>query len=120
MYSLSSVGGDTGGSSPGASEAALSLRGQKDTAGLVRSFTGSHRFVLDYLAEEVLLAVAEGGAPLDRARLVKLVQRRAPLYDKGRIRNRYISANLEDPTAGYAQYFDVDRTRLRWRRSSRR
>jgi LuxR family maltose regulon positive regulatory protein len=34
--------------------AALSLRGQPDTAGFIASFTGSHRFVLDYLAEEVL------------------------------------------------------------------
>jgi LuxR family maltose regulon positive regulatory protein len=34
--------------------AALALRGQRDTAGFIRSFAGSHRFVLDYLAEEVL------------------------------------------------------------------
>ena len=34
--------------------AALSLRGQADVAGLVAAFTGSHRYVLDYLAEEVL------------------------------------------------------------------
>ncbi len=34
--------------------AALSMRGQKDIAGFIRSFTGSHRFVLDYLVEEVL------------------------------------------------------------------
>jgi LuxR family transcriptional regulator, maltose regulon positive regulatory protein len=34
--------------------AALSLRGEKDAAGFIRSFTGSHRFVLDYLGEEVL------------------------------------------------------------------
>ena len=40
--------------------AALSMRGQKDIAGLVRSFTGSHRFVLDYLAEEVLRLQPEG------------------------------------------------------------
>ena len=36
------------------------------------------------LAEEVLGAVPVGSKPLDRAALVKLVQRRAPLYDKGR------------------------------------
>jgi LuxR family maltose regulon positive regulatory protein len=30
------------------------VRGQKDVAGFVQSFTGSHRFVLDYLVEEVL------------------------------------------------------------------
>lgn len=34
--------------------AALSLRGRPDPANLIRSFTGSHRFVLDYLVEEVL------------------------------------------------------------------
>ena len=34
--------------------AALSLRGHQDAASFVRSFSGSHRFVLDYLLEEVL------------------------------------------------------------------
>ena len=34
--------------------AGLSLRGQADVAGFVAAFSGSHRFVLDYLAEEVL------------------------------------------------------------------
>ena len=34
--------------------AALSLRGQPDPAEFVAAFSGSHRYVLDYLAEEVL------------------------------------------------------------------
>ena len=34
--------------------AAISMQGRKDTASLIKSFTGSHRFVLDYLIEEVL------------------------------------------------------------------
>ena len=34
--------------------AAISMQGQKDIAGFIASFTGSNRFVLDYLAEEVL------------------------------------------------------------------
>jgi LuxR family maltose regulon positive regulatory protein len=34
--------------------AALSMRGQDDLSGFIQSFTGSHRFVLDYLLEEVL------------------------------------------------------------------
>ena len=34
--------------------AALSLRGQADPAGFVAAFSGSHRYVLDYLADEVL------------------------------------------------------------------
>jgi LuxR family maltose regulon positive regulatory protein len=34
--------------------AGLSLRGQSDAAGFVAAFAGSHRYVLDFLAEEVL------------------------------------------------------------------
>jgi LuxR family maltose regulon positive regulatory protein len=34
--------------------AGLSLRGRSDVAGFVAGFSGSHRYVLDYLAEEVL------------------------------------------------------------------
>ena len=34
--------------------AALSMQGHQDTAGFIKSFTGSHHFVLDYLIEEVL------------------------------------------------------------------
>ena len=34
--------------------AALSMRGRKDVSGFIRAFTGSHRFILDYLVEEVL------------------------------------------------------------------
>ena len=35
--------------------AGLSLQGHQDPASFIASFTGSHRFVLDYLVEEVLL-----------------------------------------------------------------
>ena len=38
--------------------AALSLRGQPDPTGFVAAFSGSHRFVMDYLTDEVL-----GGQP---------------------------------------------------------
>src|SRR5881396_2602084 len=34
--------------------AALSLQGQQDATSFIKSFTGSHHFVLDYLLEEVL------------------------------------------------------------------
>jgi LuxR family transcriptional regulator, maltose regulon positive regulatory protein len=34
--------------------AALSMQGHEDATSFIRSFTGSHRFVLDYLVEEVL------------------------------------------------------------------
>lgn len=34
--------------------AAVSMQGSQDAAGFVQAFTGSHRFVMDYLVEEVL------------------------------------------------------------------
>jgi LuxR family maltose regulon positive regulatory protein len=34
--------------------AAISMQGRKDVSSLIKSFTGSHRFVLDYLVDEVL------------------------------------------------------------------
>ena len=34
--------------------AAISMQGHQDSASFIKSFTGSHRFVLDYLIEEVL------------------------------------------------------------------
>jgi ATP/maltotriose-dependent transcriptional regulator MalT len=39
--------------------AALSLRGQPDPAGFVATFSGSHRYILDYLTGEVLQHQAE-------------------------------------------------------------
>ena len=34
--------------------AAISMQGQKDVSGFIKSFTGSHHFIMDYLLEEVL------------------------------------------------------------------
>lgn len=34
--------------------AAISMKGHQDTTGFIKSFTGTHHFVLDYLVEEVL------------------------------------------------------------------
>jgi LuxR family maltose regulon positive regulatory protein len=39
--------------------AAISLQGHKDATGFIKSFTGSHHFVLDYLVEEVLQQQSE-------------------------------------------------------------
>ncbi|MGD1993577.1 MAG: LuxR C-terminal-related transcriptional regulator [Anaerolineae bacterium] len=39
--------------------AAVSVKGRKDASGFIESFTGSHRFVLDYLLEEVLQQQSE-------------------------------------------------------------
>ena len=52
--SVAALAARTEGWAAGLALAALSLRGQHDAAGFVAAFTGSHRYVLDYLAEEVL------------------------------------------------------------------
>ena len=52
--SVEALAARTEGWAAGLQLAALSLRGHDDAAGFVAAFTGSHRYVLDYLAEEVL------------------------------------------------------------------
>jgi LuxR family maltose regulon positive regulatory protein len=51
---LAALAARTEGWAAGLQLAALSLRGQPDAVGFTAAFTGSHRFVLDFLAEEVL------------------------------------------------------------------
>jgi LuxR family maltose regulon positive regulatory protein len=51
---VAALEGRTEGWAAGLQLAALSLRGHPDPAGFVTTFSGSHRHVLDYLAEEVL------------------------------------------------------------------
>jgi LuxR family transcriptional regulator, maltose regulon positive regulatory protein len=57
--SLAALAARTEGWVAGLQLAALSLRGQADPAGFVAAFSGSHRYVLDYLTEEVLARQAE-------------------------------------------------------------
>ena len=52
-------------------------------AALISMADGDGRTCLN-LAEDVLAAVKPGAKPIDRAALTRLVQRRAPIYDKGR------------------------------------
>jgi LuxR family transcriptional regulator, maltose regulon positive regulatory protein len=52
--SLAALQARTEGWAAGLQLAGLSLRGRSDPAGFLAGFSGSHRFVLDYLAEEVL------------------------------------------------------------------
>ena len=52
--SVAALAARTEGWAAGLALAALSLRGHDDAVGFVAAFTGSHRYVLDYLAEEVL------------------------------------------------------------------
>ena len=52
--SVAALAARTEGWAAGLQLAALSLRGRDDAAAFVAAFTGSHRYVLDYLAEEVL------------------------------------------------------------------
>jgi ATP/maltotriose-dependent transcriptional regulator MalT len=49
----------TEGWAAGVQLAALSLRGRADPAGFIETFAGSHRYVLDYLTEEVLAGQPE-------------------------------------------------------------
>jgi LuxR family maltose regulon positive regulatory protein len=51
---LGALGDRTEGWAAGLQLAALALRGRTDIAAFVASFSGTHRFVLDYLTEEVL------------------------------------------------------------------
>ena len=51
---VAALGARTEGWAAGLQLAALSLHGRDDAAAFVAAFTGSHRYVLDYLAEEVL------------------------------------------------------------------
>jgi putative ATPase len=50
---------------------------------LVNMADGDGRFIFN-LIEDVLCGVGDEEAPIDTRRLVELVQKRAPLYDKGR------------------------------------
>ncbi len=59
IESVEALGMRTEGWIAGLQLAAISLQGEKDTAGFIKSFTGSHHFVLDYLVEEVLLKQPE-------------------------------------------------------------
>jgi len=52
--SAAALAGKTEGWAAGLQLAALSLRGRNDTAAFVAAFTGSHRYILDFLTEEVL------------------------------------------------------------------
>ncbi|HST46968.1 tetratricopeptide repeat protein [Jatrophihabitans sp.] len=76
--------------------AALSLRGRADPASFVAAFAGSHRFVLDYLVEEVLDRLPEqvGAFLLDTSVLRELT---APLCDAvtGRDGSREMLGMLE-------------------------
>ena len=57
--------------------------GNDARAALMSMADGDGRTIIN-LVEEIFAAVPEGTKPVDRDGLVKLVQRRAPLYDKGR------------------------------------
>src|SRR4029079_2225565 len=51
---MAALGARTEGWAGGLQLPALSLRGQADPAGFTAAFSGSHRFVLDYLTDEGL------------------------------------------------------------------
>ena len=51
---IAALDGRTEGWIAGLQMAALSIRGRQNVAGFIKAFSGSHRFILDYLVEEVL------------------------------------------------------------------
>ena len=51
---ITALGDKTEGWITGLQLAAISLQSQEDTSSFIKSFTGSHRFILDYLIEDVL------------------------------------------------------------------
>ncbi len=53
-YHIAALESRTEGWIAGLQLAAISMQGRQDTSSLIESFTGSHRYVLDYLIEEVL------------------------------------------------------------------
>ena len=57
---ISSMENRTEGWIAGLQLAAISMQRSKDATGFIKSFTGSHRFVMDYLIEEVLAQRSEG------------------------------------------------------------
>ena len=76
--------------------AALSMQGREDVTGFIKAFSGSHRFILDYLVEEVL----ERRPPGTRDFLIKtsvLERMTAPLCDAitGRNDSAHVLAELE-------------------------
>ena len=54
MEDITSLETRTEGWIAGLQLAAISMHGQKDASGFIQAFTGSHRYILDYLLEEVL------------------------------------------------------------------
>ena len=80
--------------------AALSLQGHQDAASFIRSFTGSHHFVLDYLVEEVLEQQPES---------VQTFLLRTSILD--RLCGPLCDAVLLDPSAFRARNPGISRTR---------
>jgi LuxR family maltose regulon positive regulatory protein len=104
--------------------AALSMKGRKDPTSLIRAFTGSHRYVLDYLIEEVLEQQSEGvqtfllqTSILDRmtGSLCEAVRRGAaesPGSSSGTAVRRRVAAAPTDQDSGQAILEMLERTNL--------
>jgi LuxR family maltose regulon positive regulatory protein len=107
--------------------AALSLQGREDRASFIQAFTGSHRFVLDYLVEEVLQHQSEAirhfllqTSVLDRfcAPLCNAITERHDGKDvlEGLERDNLFLISLDDTRQWYRYhrlFADVLQTRLR-------
>jgi LuxR family maltose regulon positive regulatory protein len=70
--------------------AAISMRGQEDIAGFIRDFTGSNRYIIDYLVEEVLQRQPD---------IVQTFLLRTAILDR-------LSGPLCDAVTGFAEQID--------------
>ena len=59
--------------------AALAMKGREDVAGFISAFTGSHRYILDYLTEEVLSRQTEDVQAVSAANIGSEPHVRPPL-----------------------------------------
>ncbi len=94
--------------------AALSMKGRKDVSGFIKSFSGSHRFVLDYLVEEVL---DQQSSDIQEFLLFTSILKRmtAPLCNSviGRDDSHLILAQLEQANL-FLVHLDDERTWYRY------
>jgi LuxR family maltose regulon positive regulatory protein len=81
--------------------AAISMQGHEDSASFIKSFTGSHRFVMDYLVEEVLQQQSES---------VQTFLLRTSILD--RLCGPLCDAVLLDPAAGQKTLEYLERANL--------
>ena len=109
------INGRTEGWAVGLAIAALSLRRQKDIRGFISTFAGSHRYVMDYLVEEVLRQ--QTNEIQDFLLRTSILDRlTASVCEKltGQSRSREMLAELESTITGFLMPLDESRRWFRY------